>query len=837
MNKANNPNANTFLLKRYPTKDGEHRYNQKISGFRSVRQAESVIKFYGSYIHGENYNILLEFADKGSLEEYFRRESPPSRGGDIIKFWEALFQLIKGLKAIHSAREYVSSSMLLALSADVCRGHFDVRPDNILVVSNGAETSDWLFKFADFGASNVRGEISENRLPKANEMKDTPTYGKQLASSGGIIADLFVEAPECYLPYNSDEQSAGSSNKITWPTDIWSLGCIYSEAAMWIADGFKGLEDYRKQRMADTDRILFKGGDCFHDGERVLPSVVDAHREIEDRLRRSDYITQDVLDSMVEEMLWEEDRPNAKALWRKAEGVLSRARQRLGSNAGDELSRHSSGHRSLPPLRSLPPTKPLPVPPRPPPAGLSSIAEQVNNVEKWRSQVTTSVVSSSQPARSPSDISSPALTQAQLSSAASVKTDLDKEINGSLASWQVVDDNSQASPTTPFTSPHASTYEPSFNDVPPMRHRIFRPHPQFEYRRPPQAMSHTSNLRNSEYDNAYMVTSPLEIQHRPQPQFQPQSQSQIPPQFHFQTQPQTNARNGYTDRRFVPVSTPPMPLQQNGFVPILAPPTPQQQNLPLLPNNGPIPPNGPPPDAPKRKTETARIFSQEITTTFRTQPDWDIGNAIVDPRTSNSEKRTSLGRAPSQAASQSPSQAASRAPSRAGSQHSSSVYSGSIQPDSVSFTTMIQEGQQPKLSSKPSMKRGFGFSLFPTKFRNDSNSPREISRPSTQQDSNPPPYSSSDTASSVSYLPEHGPSIEYLSLNTCLEWKRANKKIKKNQKLPPLPGAHRLKGLSDRDHVSIPFSLLNLSAHPSPGLHNRRLRIHGLRLARRKAPL
>jgi hypothetical protein len=814
LNKANNPNANTFLLKRYPTKGAEHCYNQKINGFRSVRQADSVIKFYASYIHGENYNILLEFADKGSLEEYFRRESPPSRGGDIIKFWEALFQLIKGLKAIHSAREYVLKSMLLVFSVDVCRGHFDVRPDNILVVSNGAETSDWLFKFADFGASNVRGEISENRLPKANEMKDTPTYGKQLASSKEIIANLFVEAPECYLPYNSDEQSAGSSCKINWPADIWSLGCIYSEAAMWIADGFKGLEDYRKQRMADTDRILFKGGDCFHDGERVLPSVVDAHREIEDRLRRSDYITQDVLDSMVEEMLWEEDRPNAKALWRKAEGVLSRARQRLGSNAGDELSRHSSGHRSLPPLRSLPPTKPLPVPPRPPPAGLSSIAEQVNNVEKWRSQVTTSVVSSSQPARPPSDISSPALTQAQLSSAASVKTDLDKEINGSLASWQVGDDNSQASPTTPFTSPHASTYEPSVNDVPPVRHRIFRPHPQFEYRRPPQAMSHTSNLRNSEYDNAYMVTPPLEIQHRPQPQFQPHSQSQIPAQFHFQTQPQTNARNGYVDRRFVPVPTPPMPLQQNGFVPISAPPTPQEQNLPLLPNNGPIPPNGPPADAPQRKTETARVFSQEITTTFRTQPDWDIGNAIVDPRTPNSEKRTSLGRAPSQATSQSPIQAASRAPSRAGSQHSSSVYSGSIQPDSVSFTTMIQEGQQSKLSPKPSTKRGFGFSLFPTKFRNDSNSPHEISRPSTQQDSNPPPYSSSDTASSLSYLPEHGPSIEYLSLNTCLEWKRANKKIKKNQKLPPLPGAHRLKGLSDRDHVSTPVPFSTLSAHP-----------------------
>jgi serine/threonine protein kinase len=97
------------LLKRYPTKEGEPHYNKKISGFRSVRQADSIIKFYGSYIHGEHYNILLEYADKGSLEEYFKRESPPSRGIDIIKFWEGLFQLIKGLKAIHSAREYVAS--------------------------------------------------------------------------------------------------------------------------------------------------------------------------------------------------------------------------------------------------------------------------------------------------------------------------------------------------------------------------------------------------------------------------------------------------------------------------------------------------------------------------------------------------------------------------------------------------------------------------------------------------------------------------------------------------------------------------------------------------------
>jgi len=101
----NNPNANTFLLKRYLTKEAEGHYTQEANGFRSVRNADSIIRFYGSYIHGDEFNILLEFADRGSLEGYFQRETPPSHGVDIIKFWEGLFELIKGLKAIHSVRE------------------------------------------------------------------------------------------------------------------------------------------------------------------------------------------------------------------------------------------------------------------------------------------------------------------------------------------------------------------------------------------------------------------------------------------------------------------------------------------------------------------------------------------------------------------------------------------------------------------------------------------------------------------------------------------------------------------------------------------------------------
>src|ERR1700730_2712366 len=85
------------------------------------------------------------------------------------------------------------------------------------------------------------------------------------------VLTSIVDAPECYMASSSDGQMGKSSSKKTQAVDIWSLGCIYSEAAMWIADGYSGVVDYRRQRIAETDKVPhFKGGDCFHDGERVL---------------------------------------------------------------------------------------------------------------------------------------------------------------------------------------------------------------------------------------------------------------------------------------------------------------------------------------------------------------------------------------------------------------------------------------------------------------------------------------------------------------------------------------------------------------------------------------
>jgi serine/threonine protein kinase len=90
-------------MKTYFTKEAEKYYNTEVAAFRHLarRSNPSIIKFYGSFTRGDSYNVILEYADKGTLADYFRNESPPSEGDETIRFWEAIFKLLSALRDIH----------------------------------------------------------------------------------------------------------------------------------------------------------------------------------------------------------------------------------------------------------------------------------------------------------------------------------------------------------------------------------------------------------------------------------------------------------------------------------------------------------------------------------------------------------------------------------------------------------------------------------------------------------------------------------------------------------------------------------------------------------------
>jgi hypothetical protein len=87
-------------------------------------------------------------------------------------------------------------------------------------------------------------------------------------------------------------------------SDIWSLGCIYSEAARWLTDGHRGIQAYRQERQRETSQIQgFRDRDCFHDGEKLLTCVRQCHKNSVRNLRPEDFITRHVVEALIGDML------------------------------------------------------------------------------------------------------------------------------------------------------------------------------------------------------------------------------------------------------------------------------------------------------------------------------------------------------------------------------------------------------------------------------------------------------------------------------------------------------------------------------------------------------
>ena len=65
------------------------------------RPTPHVLAYYGSFIDDETYNIILEYADRGNLEDFMKTTPRPSTLKDMLVFWERLCSITHGLATIH----------------------------------------------------------------------------------------------------------------------------------------------------------------------------------------------------------------------------------------------------------------------------------------------------------------------------------------------------------------------------------------------------------------------------------------------------------------------------------------------------------------------------------------------------------------------------------------------------------------------------------------------------------------------------------------------------------------------------------------------------------------
>jgi len=106
-----NDSTDTFVVKTYLGRNAVKSWESEIAAFEKLRtgtiETPNVIKFYSSFMHGTTHNIILEYADKGSLADWIRRTLAPVGGQDTLRFWTGVLGLTRGLRDLHHGSSIV----------------------------------------------------------------------------------------------------------------------------------------------------------------------------------------------------------------------------------------------------------------------------------------------------------------------------------------------------------------------------------------------------------------------------------------------------------------------------------------------------------------------------------------------------------------------------------------------------------------------------------------------------------------------------------------------------------------------------------------------------------
>ena len=92
-------------MKSYHRLDAETYFYAEVNAFRKLnetgRPVPNLIGFYGAFKQNGSYNIILQYANIGTLEDYFQKVKPPKLGKDILTLWRNLFNITWALIDIH----------------------------------------------------------------------------------------------------------------------------------------------------------------------------------------------------------------------------------------------------------------------------------------------------------------------------------------------------------------------------------------------------------------------------------------------------------------------------------------------------------------------------------------------------------------------------------------------------------------------------------------------------------------------------------------------------------------------------------------------------------------
>ncbi|RKL48933.1 hypothetical protein BFJ70_g1868 [Fusarium oxysporum] len=171
-----------------------------------------IVPLLASYRMESKYHLVFPLADC-DLAMYWRSEPKPSNDKRTLEWFGSQMRgLADALSTVHGQNSQ---------EKDLYGVHGDIKPENILCF--GSDNKWTTFTLADFGSSYFLTP-EEKDMPKG--LKHTPVY----------------RAPEL-----------DTTGAMTQAYDIWSLGCVFTEALMWFCHGKAGISKLIQTRLDDED--------------------------------------------------------------------------------------------------------------------------------------------------------------------------------------------------------------------------------------------------------------------------------------------------------------------------------------------------------------------------------------------------------------------------------------------------------------------------------------------------------------------------------------------------------------------------------------------------------
>jgi len=256
-----------------------------------------LVKHIATCERDSNYYVIFPLADGGSLLDYWKRDNEKPRSLELI-LW-SLRQMHGLAGAVYCLHHNLGGGMH-------CR-HGDLKPANILLFE---EDSDHFLVIADLGVSKIHEQQTNLRRGGTTTMATTRSY----------------EAPEASEPGQQNQPRARTY-------DIWSLGCVFLEFAIWLlhgCDAIDNFEDNRRRLPENPHASFFQM--TLDRKAKILPEVLDAIKALREDPRCQGGTSLESLVNLIADKLLvtsAEDRCKAEELRDKLQEIVQKAEGRL----------------------------------------------------------------------------------------------------------------------------------------------------------------------------------------------------------------------------------------------------------------------------------------------------------------------------------------------------------------------------------------------------------------------------------------------------------------------------------------------------------------------------